>query len=460
MGYIMNKRKLIKILLIALPAAAVTAVCIFLLYSYFEVQAGLKAVGLAYTSEAVGLNREQGEAYLFKAEKAPTEVYFTDEPLNVDTYFYGGRLYVPFEETYDRLVSLMSDNAEEYGVIFNNFIFSGCGEEEINPYFLEIEGRCFISFYKIVKGMGLAAVFDSKNDSVSIYYRKTDLSDVPSLVKTDDSLPALLRIEDITPDGYCESPRYTDEGLEKLRAVGEYLERREQKFYIAAIFRYVNPGEGIDVDLTKMTNTYTADFIYTLDYLTDKGGKIIIHGYTHQFDDYYTADGFEFGYTSTLSREERAERLLMAKDNAELLGYDNTMWEFPHYGATVSDLKMAEEVYSVIFQGKGSFVKSEKVTTKTASDGHTVTYVPLPAYYLNNIYELEDMLERIRECEDKGCVVGLFLHPSIDFEKIEIDTTPWGVRNWYYTPYWALPTMTDKIIGDGYTFTYFEDYLR
>ncbi|MCD8090573.1 MAG: DUF2334 domain-containing protein [Clostridiales bacterium] len=455
----MSKR-ILKIVLTVLLFGAAAAVCIYFLYSYHEARAGLKAISNAYTSEAVSENRRLGEEHLFTVQKAPTEVYFKDIPLNADTYFYDGRLYVPFEETYDILVSLMDENAEEYGVIYDNFIFSGYSEEKINPYFMEIDGKCFISFYKLVKGMGVAAVFDSENDSVNILYRKTDTSDVPALVKSEDSLPALLRLEDINPDGYCENPRYTDEGHEKLRAVGEYLERREQLFYIAAILRYVNPGEDIDVDLTKMTNTYTADFMYTLDYLIDKGGKLIIHGYTHQFDDYFSADGFEFGLVSTLSRQERAERLVMARDNAEMLGFECSMWEFPHYGATPSDLKMAEEVYSVIFQSTGHLNKSDDIVTVEASDGHTVTYVPLPAYYLNNIYELDDMLGRIQECEDAGCVVGLFFHPSIDFEKIEIDTTPWGVRNWYYTPYWALPVMTDKIIEDGYTFTYFEEYLQ
>ncbi|MCD8158031.1 MAG: DUF2334 domain-containing protein [Clostridiales bacterium] len=458
----MNKKKLLKIFTVVFLLAVIAAVCVYLIYSYSEIKAGLKTINDDYTSETISLNRQQGEENLFTLKDAPTEIYFLDEPLNVETYFYSGRLYVPFEETYDKIVSPMGENSEEYGVKLDNFIFSGYSGEKINPYFMEIDGRCFISFYKIVKGIGLAAVFDGENDKAYIYYRKTDTSDLPELVKSEDSKPAVLRLEDITPDGYCQSPRYTDEGLEKLRAVGEYLERREQTFYIAAILRYVNPDEGIDVDLTKMTNTYTADFMYTLDYLIDKGGKIIIHGYTHQFDNYFSADGFEFGHISTLSRQERAERLVMARDNAEMLGFDNSMWEFPHYGASLSDLKMAEEVYSVIFQGAGflNLNKSKYVKTKTASDGHTVTYVPLPAYYLNNIYELDDMLERIQDCEDKGCVVGLFFHPSIDFEKIEIDTTPWGVRNWYYTPYWALPVMTDKIIGDGYTFTDFEEYLQ
>lgn len=422
---------------------------------------GYKTIAAAESCDEVLENYNTAEYLLFHAQGAPTEVYFLDEPLNVSSCFYDGRLYVHYADSCEKLEQIIGEeNAEKYGVKFNNFIFSGYYDDPVNPFFLEVDGDCYISFYKLVKGMGLAAVFDSENDKVTICYRKTDTSDLPETVKADDAEPALLRLEDITPDGYCKNPRYTDEGLEKLRAMAEYLERREQKFYIAWIMRYVNPDEGIDLDLTRVTNTYTAGFIYTLDYLIDKGGRIILHGYTHQYDDYFSADGFEFGYFSTLTMQERAERLLKARDNAYLLGFDNTMWEFPHYGATPSDLVMAEEVYSVIFQSANKVFNADDIVTKTSKSGREVTYVPLPAYYLNNIYELDDMLSRIDKCEEKGCVLGLFFHPSIDFEKIETDTTPWGVRNWYYTPYWALPTITDKVLSDGYSFCYIEDYFK
>ncbi len=422
---------------------------------------GYDAIIAAENSDMVVNNYNAASYFLLHTQGSPTEVYFLDEPLEVETCFYGGRLYVPFEETYYKLVVMTdNENTEDFGVIYDNFIFSGYSDDPVNPYFLEVEGECWISFYKLVKGMGLAAVFDSENDKVTICYRKMDTSDLPEITKSEDAKPAILRLEDITPDGYCENPRYTDEGLEKLRAMAEYLERREQTFYIAWIMRYVNPEQGIDLDPTKVTNTYTAGFMYTLDYLIDKGGKIILHGYTHQYDDYFSADGFEFGYFSTLTMQERAERLLMARNDAALLSFDNTMWEFPHYGATPSDLVMAEEVYSVIFQSANKVFNADDIIVKTSRSGKTVTYVPLPAYYLNNIYELDDMLQRIDKCEEKGCVAGLFFHPSIDFEKIEADTTPWGVRNWYYTPYWALPTITDKVLSDGYTFCGYEEYLK
>lgn len=456
--YIMNKTVIKRTIAVAIAALTAMTV-IYFIYMNIERHRGLEAIKAAEGSAAVLEKKEAAEEYLFRIRKAPVKIYFLDNEVQNESCFYGGRLYVPFEETYNGLVGLMDERAEDFGVIFDNFIFGGYGEDKINPYFLNVDGHCYISFYKLMKGMGLCCLFDSENDRVDVFYRKTDTSDAPKIVVSDDAKPALLRLEDITPDGYCSKPRYTDEGLEKLRAVGEYLESRGQRFYLAVIFRYVNPEQGIDVDLAGETNTYTADFLYTLDYLKDKGGMVVIHGYTHQYGDYFSADGFEFGCFSGLDMEEKARRLLIARTTAELLGYDCFRWEFPHYGASPSDIVMAEETYDVIFQSKNKLFRSDCIGQKKASDGRSVTYVPLPAYYLNNIYELDDMLKRIDKGEKKGNVVGLFFHPSIDFEDIIIESTPWGVRNWHYTPYKALPVIADKILADGYTFTEFEKYL-
>ncbi len=450
--------KILKRGIVAAAVLAAGACCIWTVCSDISEE---RAVGLMHSvmgSEEVSEETEDIRAYLLsEARPAPTQIYFLDKPLGVDTYFYDGRLYVPFEETYNGIAAIADENAEKFGMIYDNFIFSGYGDDEINPYFKEIDGRCFISFYKIVKGMGLTCRFESDSDKAFIYYRKTDESDIPEIAVRENPKTAVLRLEDITPDAFCENPRYTDEGLEKLRVVGDYLNSRSQRFYIAWIMRYINPSEGIDVDFTRQTTTYTASFLYTLDYLLDRGGKIVIHGYTHQFGEYYSADGYEFGYFSSLDREERARRLVIARNTAELLGYDGSAFEFPHYGATKDDLAMAETVYDVIFQAEGGIFKADDIAVKKSVSGRAVTYVPLPAYYLNNIYELEDMLDRIQRCEDRGCLLGLFFHPSIDFDYISVETTPWGVRNWHYTPYGALPVITDKVLKDGYGFDYFDE---
>lgn len=456
----MNKKRILSIAVAAAVILIIIAAAAYGIYEKYTEKRAVELVRAVETSQTVSEEKKRSEEFLLEVRQAPTEIYFLDKPLDVETYFYDGRLYVPFEESYDKIMALTDEKAEEYGLIPDNFMFSGYSEEKINPYFLEIEGKCFISFYKLVKGMGLTCRFESADDKAFIYYRKTDTSDLPELVKSDNPTPALLRLEDITPDTYCENPRYTDEGLEKLRCLSDYLLSRGQTFYIAWIMRYVNPKQDIDVDFTKEVNTYSASFLYTLDYVLDRGGKIVLHGYTHQYGDYFSADGFEFGYFSTLDSNERARRLVTAKNAAETLGYDNSMFEFPHYGATAADLAMAETVYDVIFQSANKLFKDDEVVVKNGAGGHKVTYVPLPAYYLNNIYELEDMMDRIQDCEDKNCTLGLFFHPSIDFKYISVETTPWGVRNWHYTPYGALPLITDKVIGDGYSFGYFEDFLK
>ncbi len=90
---------------------------------------------------------------------------------------------------------------------------------------------------------------------------------------------AYLRLEDIHP--------MTDP--EKLLEIGEYLNERDIPYILVVIPVYITPETG-----ERRYFSDSPELVEVLKYLQDTGGTVIAHGYTHQYRDSETGEGFEF----------------------------------------------------------------------------------------------------------------------------------------------------------------------
>ncbi|GAE94572.1 hypothetical protein JCM21714_3742 [Gracilibacillus boraciitolerans JCM 21714] len=123
------------------------------------------------------------------------------------------------------------------------------------------------------------------------YYYASDNLDPPSTiifgevlhevfeVKHDEKHPAYIRLEDIHP---LVDPN-------ALMKIAKELKRREMPYMIAVIPVYKNPETG------KLH--HFSDYpklLEVLQYMQENGGSIVMHGYTHQYRDDETGEGFEF----------------------------------------------------------------------------------------------------------------------------------------------------------------------
>lgn len=88
-----------------------------------------------------------------------------------------------------------------------------------------------------------------------------------------------LRIEDIHPG---RSP-------ENLRKIADYLEKKGVPFMAVVIPVYINPQNNQKISLTSQP-----ELVQALKYMEKKGGSIVQHGYTHQFYEDTSGEGFEF----------------------------------------------------------------------------------------------------------------------------------------------------------------------
>jgi hypothetical protein len=301
-------------------------------------------------------------------------------------------------------------------------------------------------FYKNIRYLSLIDITEMMDLKIVWNYERKEIR----LYKNIDSLlrkprkrfkrPALIRLEDVT----AGSDYATSEELQKLRIVSDLLSSRELPFHIAWIPRYMKPKEGIDNDLTKRFNMYNAEFIFTLDYMINKGGIIGLHGYSHQYEEGESGVDSEFGLEGNPSVEWAEIRAKAAIATAKQLNIPYEFFESPHYSSTVLQQKVFEKYFDYIFEPAQGVWNDIPYVSKT---NKRTIYVPAPLGYVkdNNI---EEMLKEIRENSEKT-LGALFYHPYKEFEEIEVE--------WQGYPYYkyASTSMLNKILDcledEGYS---------
>lgn len=90
---------------------------------------------------------------------------------------------------------------------------------------------------------------------------------------------AYLRLEDIHP---LTDPK-------KLLEVGEYLNERGIPYLLIVIPVYISPDTGEIVSFSR-----SPELVQVLQHLQNSGGTVVAHGYTHQYRESETGEGFEF----------------------------------------------------------------------------------------------------------------------------------------------------------------------
>lgn len=160
--------------------------------------------------------------------------------------------------------------------------------------------------------------------------------------------PAILRIEDVHP--MVEPAR--------LRAIADALAARNVPFVVSVIPVYENPlGIGNHQIPQRVTWSDVPETLAALRYMTEKGGQILEHGYTHQYASLrnpyngISGDDWEFFRVRKKSDgglnfvgplpEDSADfargRVLAGKRVLHELGLHPVAWLTPHYLASETD---------------------------------------------------------------------------------------------------------------------------
>ena len=361
----------------------------------------------------------------------------SDEIFNpLETYFIKGRIYLPLSLIKEKLNSSFEPEVRQ-----TNGIYSVCLVDD-TPY---------VNLNYISENTNTFPLFFSKNKNIDIVYFNRDSICQDIAADTSSEKSAYIRLEDICASG-ASSERYSDNGLAKLRIMSDYMARNGQQFYIALIMWYKNPDLSIDNDLTKNVHLYNASFIFTIDYMRANGGKIVLHGLTHQFGDSVSADGDEYGKTGSYSSDEACRnRMKETIETAKKLGWEYNAFEFPHYTATKKQLKIAEDYFDIIYQQKQPTKTPGKIETVSKGD-RNIAYIPTPADYVQSVYDKDGMVQRLLDSADKNQEVSLFFHPSLDFNLIFYSISDSRQLSVTYDSESILRTIIRNISDRGYSF--------
>ncbi|MDB5857355.1 MAG: papd-like protein [Ramlibacter sp.] len=168
-----------------------------------------------------------------------------------------------------------------------------------------------------------------------------------------ESHKALVRLEDV---GAMVS-------VQAMKTLSDYLGARKVPFSIAAIPRYVdglgvyNGGVRQEVNLSQATNLKKS-----LDYARQRGGEIVMHGFTHQYgtmrnphtgvsgDDYEFWNIVDNAPFPEDSASWAAGRLYNGLQDLRANGYTPIAWEAPHYHTSAITARTAPTLFTTTYQ--------------------------------------------------------------------------------------------------------------
>lgn len=314
----------------------------------------------------------------------------------------------------------------------------------------------YASMFDFTNFFDLKTYWNVKNKSINFYGNRDK---VYSIKEQQGNKASLIRLEDITAGGIYSS----SESLEKLRIVANYLYGQNIPFHVAWIPRYIKPSENIDNDISQNYSMYNAEFIFTLDYFTDKGGIIGLHGYTHQYGNTESVDGLEFhtGKKDNIpdGEEYAKERVDKAIDAAKKLDIQCDFFEVPHYGILKKQLGVLEEKFKYIYEpySEDAGITEFKSIIKTNRNGRTTLYIPTPLNYVDGKVDCNNMLKRIENI-DKKLLGSFFYHPYIEFEDIKINRGEDGYPYYSYSEQSVLHKIITKFRNQKYKFYKISDF--
>ncbi len=210
-----------------------------------------------------------------------------------------------------------------------------------------------------------------------------------------ESHRALMRIEDVTP---TTSP-------EALRAIADYLSSERVPFLISVIPVYQDPSGYFNSGVpTQRYLSREPELVEALRYMQAKGGQILLHGYTHQYNSYsnpytgVTGHDFEF-YRVTVDEGQGViyggpvpedsyrwvhSSVCSAQRELHRAGLYEVGWETPHYAASALDYSYFAQTFSLTVQRVLYFADS--AVGKIPWNGHGRQDPMNPTYFSSQFF--------------------------------------------------------------------------
>lgn len=336
--------------------------------------------------------------------------------LKNDVLYKNNRMYIPLSNFIQKVG--YKEKVEDNEIQINNDVIININEK----FFYKNDNKTifrgdifrendefYISFFDLCEILSLSTYWDYDDNKIYIA-KKTDDNAVTYRTKINNK-KGYIRFEDFTAGG-----TYLSKGaLEKVRLVADYMNKSNENFSVAWIPRYINNDNHIDNDISKEESMKNANFVFTLDYIVNKGGVIGLHGYTHQYNDSNSVAGFEFGDDGYKDLEEVRRRVESSLTIANVLNIPISYWETPHYKTTAEQQKIFEEYFKIIYEPAMGIYNKNIITSV---NNEFTKYIPTPLGYVDDDNG-DGIMNRMKE-NDKSKEFSLFYHLSIEIKSIDI----------------------------------------
>lgn len=371
-------------------------------------------------------------------------------------YNYQNRLYLPVDEILSYLgykVILNKNKAvisNEYQNISVNLNKSTFKKDNVNKHLRGEHGiynnHLYLSLIDINEIANLKCSWNTKNNSITLFKRKLndqikEIDFKKEAKSSEKKYPSFIRLEDVV----AGTVYLNDDNLEKFRAIGDFLERKGQRFHIAWIPRYVDPKNKIDNDLANNISPINTEFLYSLDYAINRGGILGLHGYTHQYGNEVSVIGSEFTEENHLSAKQERERVQEAIKDAVKLNLPYKFFETPHYRSSQRFQSMLEEYFNYVYEPCIGLWNKNIITSRR---NNLTKFIPAPLGYVED-RNVQDMINKIRNNKSET-VTSFFYHPSKEFDDILVKRDEAGYPYCDYKETSMLKALLKELNKDGY----------
>lgn len=212
---------------------------------------------------------------------------------------------------------------------------------------------------------------------------------------------ALVRFEDLMPG---------NTNYERVKEQVDFLYEKGIPFAFGVIPVNADP-EGIWGEPGKTVYLYE-DFMLQelIDYMVERGGTPVLHGYTHQHDSISGVD-YEFwdGENDTPFPEDgyswADERIKAGVEQFEkAMGYSPVIWETPHYSASPNTYFAIKNSFDVIYERVQVFNDLNEATADSNNDYSKMPYITqtFPYQIFDSIYGVRILPENLGYLEEGG----------------------------------------------------------
>ncbi len=261
---------------------------------------------------------------------------------------------------------------------------------------------------------------------------------------------ALVRLEDINATNTVTS----------INTLTDYLYSKKIPFSLATIPLYKDPNGVYNGGVSQTIHLVNATGLKSaLNHALARGGKILMHGYTHQYSNIpnlinaVSANDFEF-WLATQNRpvnedstQWAAGRLSSGLLELQLNGYFPFAWEAPHYQSSPLAIKAVPQYFKNTYQRVVYYTSDNPQTLNAATPGHDYSvgqffpYIIQKDYYKQRIIpeNLGNVEYNICNIDPSSCLTytAQDILTNANYALVVRD----GFASFFFHPFWLEPEL-------------------